>query len=510
MWGSCAPLELPLRRRACLAPTFSPAYSCLGLVALIVTFSGCGGGNGVGAANVDRDATNSSGLTVGPPTGFTSFVYPVPGQISVDSTRMFEWDPVANAAYYQLQLGSTREGSDIFDSGAITGTSVTVTNLPTAGVVYARVRMIPQGWSTKTPEGNFPRGTYATFSIDANVTGATFTAPAPGATLDADTPMQWQADPLATGYRLTLSNAADGSVLLDTGVIHGTLRVVRGLPSGAGITATLVTYYLQNASRTQTLSFIAGNPSVSVPGMLAVARTSAAHVRLMADIDNQPYDGVPLYARSLSVDHGASDCGDFSRTLLDSLADAGFPLKVRLRGICYNSPNCHELVEILDSDQSRWITLDPTFGLYTLNASGEAASAEEISEAVRDQAFSSLSFVFLTPAGRAYATGYYLDYPLLFMDLYTVGSQSGFEQPPPASLEPFLDLIGSATDSPVSNFYSIQCAAGSTSATANWDGTVRTHPCTNGYTQIFWGIKVSLVPGDNSAAAIWRPHRFVF
>ena len=422
---------------------------------------------------------------------------------------MFEWEPVENAAYYQLQLGRTREGSDIFDSGAITGTSVTVTNLPAAGVVYARVRMIPQGWSTEIPAGRFPHATYATFSTDANLTGATFSAPAAGTTVDADTPLQWQAEPLATGYRLTLSNAADDSALLDTGLIHGTLRVVRGLPSGASITATLVTYYSQNMSRTHTLSFVAGNPSVSVPGMLAVARTLAANVRRMADIDNQPYDGLPLYARSLSAAHGASDCVDFSQALLDSLADAGFPLKARSRGICYNSPNCHELVEILDSDQSRWITLDPTFGLYTLNASGEAASAEEISEAVRAQAFSSLSFVFLTPAEKAYATGYYLDYPLLFINLYTIGSQN-FEQPPPASLEPFLDLIGSATDSPVSNFYSIQCAAGSASATANWDGTVRSYPCTNGYTQIFWGIKVSLVPGDSSAAAIWRPHRFVF
>lgn len=491
------------------AGRFSAACARLAGLTLIVSLSACGG-NSAGAVNSDRDPTNSSSLTFGPATGFTSFVYPLPGQISVDSTRTFEWVPVANATYYQLQLGSTREGSDIFDSGAIPGTSVTVSNLPTSGVVYARVRLIPQGWSTKAPAGRFPRATYATFNIDANVTGAAITAPAAGATLDADTPMQWQADPLATGYRLTLSNAADGAVLLDTGVIHGTLRVVPDLPSGTAISATLVTYYSQNTSRSHTLSFIAGNPSVSVPGMLAVARTLTANVRLMADIDNQPYDGAPLYARSLSAGQGAADCVAFSQTLLDSFDDAGLPLQARARGTCYNLPNCHELVEVLDSDQSRWITLDPTFGLYTVNASGQAASAEEISAAVREQSFGSLSFVFLTPAAEAYAAGYYLDYPLLFMDLYTAGGTSSFEQPAPASLEPFLDLIGSATDSPVSGFYTIQCASGSTSATANWDGSVRTYPCTNGYTQIFWGIKVSLLPGDGSAAAIWRPHRFVF
>ena len=477
-------------------------------VTLLMALSACGGGDGssnVGAAATDGGASQLQGLP-----GYSTFIYPSQGQLSVDGSQAFQWTGVSNAASYQLQVGSAPGGSDIFDSGIITVTSIAVPKLPTSGVVYARVRAILQGWSTELPANDFPEATQAAFSMDANPAGATFTTPTAGATLDADTPITWQADPLAVSYRLQLFRASDGVALLDTGPIHGTHRVVANLPAAQAVMARLTTAYTQGLSRTQSVTFTVGKTATSVAGMLTLARSMTATVRLESDIDDQPYGGTPLQAQALSLDDGAADCVDYSRTLMSEFADAAFPLKTRTRDICFNAPDCHELVEVYNSDAARWETLDATFGLYTLNSSAQPATAEEISTAVRNQDFNSLSFVFLTAQGSKFANLYYLDYPLLFMDLYNIGSTSSFEQPPPATLQPYEDLKGASTTGPIYTYYAIQCAPGVMSAAANWDGNVVSHPCTNGYTQVFAGKTVSLVADDPSAVAIWAPHRFVF
>jgi hypothetical protein len=383
-----------------------------------------------------------------------------------------------------------------------------VSGLPSSGTVYARVRIVPPGGSSTLPAGQFPRGTYVTFRVDANVSGAAFTQPTEGATLDADQPITWQADPVAAGYELLLVGS-DGSTLLDTGIIHTTVRVVPNLPAGSTVRATLTTYYTQNLTRTQARNFTVGTPSVSVPGMLTVARSLAGTVRLMADINNQPFDGTSLETTALAAGQGAADCVAFSNALLAEFADAGFPLQSRSRGVCYNYPDCHTLVEVYDSDNARWQTLDPTFGLYAVNSSVQPATLHEHSSAARAQAFSTLSYVFLTANGDSYVTAYYLDYPLLFLNVYTL-DYTTFEEAALDSLEPYLDFVGSATTSAVLGVYTLQCASGATSASANWDGSIQTYTCTNGYTPLAYGLNVALISGDDSATAIWSTHRFVF
>ena len=490
------------RRRNC-TPRRACAWLAVGLP--LAALVGCGGGGGA-AAPAAAPATTAK-LSV---PGYAQFLYPVSGQLAISAGK-FQWTGVDGAASYQLQIGSSAGGSDVFDSGIVSDTAVTVPSLPAAATLYARVRAIPAGWGT-TLSGNWPRGTYVTFRTDDQVSGATFVSPAPGSTADADTPIAWQPDPLARGYRLTVGSAPGGSDLHDSGPIGSSLRVVPGMPPGMTVYATLTTSYVNNVSRTQSVSFVVGNSAFSHAGMLAVARTLTGQVRSMADIDNQPYDGTPVAAQTAAVGIAVADCAAFSATLLRELADADLPLQSRERGVCFNnnSYDCHALVEVLDDDTARWVTLDPTFGLYVLNAQGQPATAAEISAAARAQAFSDLSYVYLTPAQATYVHGYYLDYPLLFLDVYQPGSTSQLVQPPPDSLEPYLDLMGAQVQGQGSNFYTVQCAAGASSATADWDGTTQTYPCTNGFTAIFWGINVATLPDQSSGVAVWRAHRFVF
>jgi hypothetical protein len=435
----------------------------------------------------------------------------VSGQLAVDAGHLFQWSSVEGAASYQLQIGTSAGGSDVFDSGIITGTSVTVPQLPAGTTLYARVRAIPVGWGT-TLYGNWPRGTYVTFRTDDQVGGAAFTSPAAGSTVDADTPIAWQPDPLARSYRLTVGSAAGGADLLDTGQIGSSLHVVAGLPAGMTVYATLTTGYTNNVSRTQSLSFVVGNPVASHAGMLAVARALTGQVRQMADTDNQPYDATPLAAQTSAAAVAVADCGIFSATLQKELADANVLLQSRSLATCFNtnSYDCHALVEVLDDDTGRWVTIDPTFGLYALNSQGQAATAKEISDAARAQAFAQLSFTYLTPAQDAYAHAYYIDYPLLFIDIYQPGSSTKLLEAPPGSLEPYFDSLGPSVQGAASGYYAIQCAAGAASASADWDGTTQSYPCNNGFTAIFWGINVATIPADPSGVAVWRTHRFIF
>ena len=477
------------------------------MLLLLAALCGCGGGGG-GADSAPASAAST--VADVPVPGYARFTYPVSGQLGVSAGQKFQWTSVDGAVSYQLQIGTSAGGSDVFDSGIVTDNSVAVPALPPSTTLYARVRAIPSGWGTAL-SGNWPRGTYVNFRSDGSVLGATFVAPAAGASLEADAPITWQADPLAKSYRLTLGSVAGGADLHDSGAIASALRVVPGLPPGMTVYATLTTVYANNVSRAQSLSFVVGNAASSNAGMLEVARTLTGQVRAMADPDNQPYDATPLDAQTAAAGVAVADCALFSATLLKELADANVQLQSRSLAVCLNtnSYDCHALVEVLDNDSARWVTLDPTFGLYAVNSQGQAATAAEISAAARAEAFDQIGYTYLTAAQAAYAHAYYIDYPLLFLNVY-LPSSTQLRQPPPSSLLPYFDLIGASVQGAGSDYYAIQCAAGATSAVGDWDGTTQTYPCTNGFTAIFWGINVATIPNQTSGVAVWRTHRFVF
>jgi hypothetical protein len=458
--------------------------------ALAVLVSGCHGSSNSSAASQNASL-------------YPRFSYPVSGQLEVDASHDFQWSAVSGALSYQLQVGTTPEANDIFDSGAIKTTSIAVPHLPASGTVYARLRALPAGWSVIGAGSAYPHGTYIAFAMDSQVEGAGFLHPTGAAPADADTPISWQSDPLAVAYSLTVS-ASDGSILVSTGQIHGTHRVVPGLPSGTTVTASLTTYY-STTTRTQSVAFQVGNPQTTVAGMLAAARQMTGGVRLMADASNQPFAGTTLGLVTASAGTGAADCVSFTQALLQELTDAAFPLSAQGRNVCFNAPDCHTLVEVLDSDQSRWVTLDPTFGLYTLDSSGQAATVDDISLATRTLAFASLSYVYLTPNGAAYAAAYYLDYPLLFLNIIDDAGDVQAQAALP-SLSSYLLSDGTSVHGSAPILYTLQCADGAATASATADGDTLTDSCTNGYTQLAFASSVSLIDGDD----IWTPRRFTF
>ncbi len=439
------------------------------------------------------------------------FVYPTSGQLDVNPQQPFQWTTIEGAQGYELQVGTTADGNDVFDSGVISANQIVVPALPPSGPVYARVRAIPAGWP-QTPSGmHYPRAAHVTFRVDDSVSGATFVYPSAGATAaDISVPVQWQPDPLAASYRLMLGSSAGAADLDDSGQIHSRVRYAPVIPAGTAVFATLQTTYADRIL-TQSIQFTTSGTAATVAQQMTVAQLLTGDVRAMADFDNQPYDATLLAQLALTQGEPATDCVAFAAVLKALLEDSRTSLAFRGQAACLNrnSYDCHALIAVLDPGSGRWSTLDATFGLFTQRADGTSATAQEMSAAARQMAFSSLQYQFLTPLGDAYARAYYIDYPLLFVSTYTASGDD--EAAPDASLiTQFFDLQPSSISVNGTGYFAIQCAAGASSATALWNGASATYPCNLGLTPVFGAGNVALIPGDTSAQAIGQIRRFTF
>jgi hypothetical protein len=503
----------------------------------------CGGGGGSGGAagaggQQTLDVADADVPGVAPPgtyapggsADFPNFIYPQPGDPKADTTQPLQWTAAAGARAYEIQIGTSPGASDILDSGIITSTSLAMPALPSGAVIYARVRAILQGWGDDLPAGHWPRGAYTLFRIDGQTPASQFLNLKKGGTLAAGHPVEWTASPLAIGYHLAITGATfDGAASnpgqgglagtasgtggtsntsVDSGFIH-TTHIFIDATASAQVSATLTTVYLNGTETTQ-LTFTAAGGPPAFADSYALAKTLTAEVRGMADRDNQPYGPTALLTVVSGEGLSSASCQEFMVTLRQILVEVRVGVPVRTLDIALqdNGYDTHTLVEALDQGSSRWVTLDPTFGLVTLRADGVPATSAEISAAVRAQNWSALTYTLLTPAGATYANDYYIDYPLLYMNV-TNADGSGLVQAAPATLAPYFDAL----PLPVSGgkaAYGLKCPSGATSSSAQVDSSVETLPCggSDGLSGLFWAYDIDATSGGATDA--WRVRRFTF
>jgi hypothetical protein len=491
----------------------------LGLFLLSNLLLSACGGSGHTATSMPFASASDSGAALSStyvPAGsgdWPLFVYPQAGDPNVDTTRSITWTAANNARAYELQIGTTLGGNDVFDSGVITATSVAMPPLPASVVLYARVRAILNGWGDASPDGHWSRGSYTKFRTDDQTPASTFTNVATGKTLPAGAPVEWSASPLAVGYRLVvtgaiLGNKASWGIPNDSGVIHTTHVFIRAL-SNAKVTATLYTIYLNRTVSTQVAFTVAGG-TPGFAGQYEFGKELTGEIRAMADRDNQPYGGTILAEIVNGSGSSVANCTLFTAVLLQLIQESRVGLTARSLGIGLRDDgyDTHELVEVLDDISNRWVTLDPTFGLVSLRADGTPATSGEISAAARAQTWSALTFEFLTPAGSFYANDYYIDYPLLFMIIETP-DETGLVQAPPASLAAYFDSLPLPFTGATATF-SLKCSSGYSSAAADLNGVANTLPCSGSdqLTQSFLADDIQATDAGSSVA--WRLRRFTF
>jgi hypothetical protein len=139
---------------------------------------------------------------------------------------------------YALWLGTTSGAADLYNSGHITATSASVTNLPTIGAtVFAQL------WSY---EGGGWKSTVYTFTEGVGGTPPALSAlisPAPGSVLGSSATFTWSAGSDVSQYALWLGTTMGGSDLYNSGHITTTSATVTNLPmNGATVYAQLWSY----------------------------------------------------------------------------------------------------------------------------------------------------------------------------------------------------------------------------------------------------------------------------
>ncbi|MGA2169745.1 MAG: choice-of-anchor D domain-containing protein [Terracidiphilus sp.] len=155
---------------------------------------------------------------------------PTPGSVLPGSSVAFTWTAGGGPSAYQLYLGTTGVGShNLYESGATTATTVTVSNLPTAGVtVYARLWwLIGTTWSSAD----------YTYTEAGTPVLPVLTTPAPGSTLaGSSVAFAWTAGAGPAAYQLYVGTTGVGSHnLYESGATTATTETVSDLPT-TGVT----------------------------------------------------------------------------------------------------------------------------------------------------------------------------------------------------------------------------------------------------------------------------------
>jgi hypothetical protein len=202
-------------------------------------------------------------------------------------------------------------------------------------------------------------------------------------------------------------------------------------------------------------------------------------------------------------------CTDYAAALVAIVPELNVGLTVRRLDVGFlNLYEAHTLTELLDPDSGRWVILDPTFGLSARRASdGAMASAEDLQAGTVTLQWTAIVYVWQTAAADAYVRGYYIDYPLLFLNVFHSGES--FSEPEDPAIGPYLETMNSSVIDD-RNVYLLRCAAGTTSATVAIDGASTPVSCSalNRYSAAFYATTVEVAPG--SGVTLYRLRRFVF
>jgi hypothetical protein len=190
-------------------------------------------------------ATQTIQLTATGLPNYALLSSPAQGSKLTGTTTTFTWTPPKGGTIYGLSLGTTGVGSsNLYDSGHVTGTSVTVNNLPTDNAtIYARLwSYVPgsaQPWITKD------------YTFTAATQGTAIQFPIPGSVLTSSTAtFSWTSVDGTSIHALNLGSTGVGSAnLYNSGQVTGNSVTATGLPTnGEVIYAALWTYIANSGS----------------------------------------------------------------------------------------------------------------------------------------------------------------------------------------------------------------------------------------------------------------------
>jgi hypothetical protein len=378
---------------------------------------------------------------------------PVNGATDMDVDYGFEWSPVADPIEYSLRVGTKLGATNLANVQSTSATRVQVPNLPSGVPLFVRVgARTALGWRYREH----------VVQVGGALANPTIVYPSTG-TVDANVPFEWVHDPLVQSYQLQIGSEPGLADVHASGLIHVSRRFVPGLPQGSQLYGRVTATYVDGVTRATDFPFVVAHSQIDALAYFAEAKHATERARLSAGIDNVPQANTVLAQVRRNEQKSAVNCVSYSNSLREQLVQSNVALESRQVSVCLN-PNtfdCHALVEVRDPQTDVKVLLDPTFGLSPRDpVSGEPLSIEGMSAAVRAQAWSSIDYEYLTAQGDLYGKSYYMDYPLLFVNVYTP-SLGGFLQPLPASILNYYESVGASVVDDL-QVYVVQCPAQTT------------------------------------------------
>ena len=279
---------------------------------------------GLGALTVRATQTGNAEYAAAPPVSISFGVSPVmtphPQSNLTDAPQVISWLAGPADTAFQLLLGTTGQGSsNLFNSGVISATSVTLPNLPYNGAhIYATLLSFStMGWQSNNI--NYFEGQSAALST-----------PTPGSTLtSASETFTWTSGNGIANYWFNLGtgdSGANAKNIYSTGSTTQNSATVSGIPTGGGtLYATLYSYFngaWQPIVYTYTAS---GSPT---PGALVTPTPGATLISVNATFTWTPGTGVTNYWLNLgtgSSGAAAKNIYSGSSTTLTSINVNGLP-----------------------------------------------------------------------------------------------------------------------------------------------------------------------------------------
>lgn len=155
----------------------------------------------------------------------TPALSPAPGTILSGSSVTFSWTAAGGSSAYALTLGTTGVGShNLYSSGTLVGSNVTVNNLPTGGqTIYAR-------WSWRV--GTTWSSTDYTYTEAGSPVAPVLESPV-NTTLSSSAQFNWTTGSGATEYTLLVGTTGVGSRnVFSSGATTATAAAVSNIPQG--------------------------------------------------------------------------------------------------------------------------------------------------------------------------------------------------------------------------------------------------------------------------------------
>jgi hypothetical protein len=431
---------------------------------------------------------------------------PAQQTLAFNPSQAVSWAPGAvvdgNQPMYELKVGSAPGQNDLFDSGKISTTSMTVpsSDLPSGEPLYTEVIYYLGGGTQRRSDNVFEvGGTPAGAQMNWGTGGSS--------AVDTSLPFTWAATPFAEAYQLQIVNES-GTAVANSGAIDVPEYFDEALPDGS-YTAQLGTE-IGGQWFTTSSPFTVTNSGSSATNEVAAAHWATNFVRQMADNSNYPYGWTPLASQMLTQGtFYQSNCANFAYELITILQQMNIAAsqtsnhQPQALNTYFDANDGHTLVQFWDSAQSDWIVLDPTFDMAAQDtASGSWSSPQDLQAATQSQNWSSITYVPLGPHGFADADTYYLDYPLLWLNPQ---GQSPWNSP-----TPYMTQITTWPTGGQTGVYTVTANQNPVTVDVNGNPESMSLSSIDNFAAMFLASSVGLPSGNSASVTLDEPNCYVF